>query len=350
MGDRTEALRESVLTACRDEVPLSVTGAGSKGFYGRAIEGRPLPVSGHQGVVSHDPRELVLTARAGTPLREVESVLASEGQMLPFEPPHFGAATLGGAIASGLSGPRRPFAGAARDYVLGTRILNGRGEVLRFGGEVIKNVAGYDVSRLMVGALGTLGVLLEVSLKVSPRPEVELTVVRECTADEGIDLMQRLAGKPVPLSAACHLDGRLWLRLSGAASAVEQAAAALGDSRTDAGTTFWADLREHRLPFFGGDEPLWRLSVPADTPADALPGPCLVDWAGAQRWLRTDAPPDRIRALAEQASGHAQLFRRDERNDVFHPLPSPLMKISRRLKAAFDPHGILNPGKIYAGL
>jgi glycolate oxidase FAD binding subunit len=292
---------------------------------------------------------LVITARGGTPLRELEATLAEKGQMLPFEPPHFGPrATLGGTIACGLSGPRRPYAGAARDFVLGTRVLNGRGEILRFGGEVMKNVAGYDVSRLMVGALGTLGIMLDVSLKVLPKPVEEITLAQPGTAAEALEIMNRWAGQPLPLSAGCFDGDRLYLRLSGAAAGVNAARALIGGDLVDDGPAFWDSLREHTHPFFRGAAPLWRLSVPPGAPPLPLSDETLYDWGGAQRWLETDETPDRIREVAAQVSGHATLFRGGDRSgEVFHPLARPLEALHRNLKQAFDPHGIFNPGRMY---
>ncbi len=349
MTDRAEDIEARVRAAYEAGEPLAIEGGGSKLFFGRRAEGKPLPVSDHQGVIGYEPRELVITARAGTPLRVIEETLKGEGQMLPFEPPHFGEATLGGAVACGLSGPRRPYSGAVRDFLLGTEIVNGRGQRLRFGGEVIKNVAGYDLSRTMAGALGTLGVILSVSLKVLPRPEQEITVSWECTTREGLELINRWAARPLPISAACHTEGRLKVRLSGAPEAVEATRRTIGgDAEED--LSFWSDLREQRLPFFAGELPLWRLSVPADAPPHPLTEECLIDWGGAQRWVRTDAPGPTVRAAATEMGGHALCFRGGDRNDTFHPLAAPLLKLHRNLKAAFDPEGILNPGRLYPNL
>jgi glycolate oxidase FAD binding subunit len=348
--DQTDELREAVTRAFAAKAPLCVRGGDSKAFYGRRPVGQPLDLGSHRGIVAYEPSELVLTARAGTPLSEVEAALAAERQTLPFEPPHFGpTATLGGTVACGLSGPRRPYAGAARDFVLGVQVVSGRGEVLRFGGQVMKNVAGYDVSRLMVGALGTLGVLLEVSIKVLPAPAREVTVVLEADAPAAVETMNRLAARPLPLSAACHAAGRLYLRLAGSERGVEAARASLGGETTDGG--FWEALREHGLPFFAGEGPLWRLSVPPTAPPLDLDGPTLLDWGGAQRWLRTEAGAARIRQIAGSAGGHATLFRGGDRDaEVFHPLAPPVAALHRRLKAAFDPAEVLNPGRFYAEL
>lgn len=349
-ADMSTELRETVAAARTAGRRLTIVGGGSKGFYGRAAQGEPLHVGGHRGILNYEPTELVLTARGGTPLAEVEAVLAAQGQMLAFEPPHFGpGATLGGAVACGLSGPRRPYAGAVRDFVLGVKVLTGRGEILRFGGQVMKNVAGYDLSRLMAGALGTLGVLLEVSLKVLPRPAAEVTLVQEhADAREAIALMNQWAAKPLPLSAACFDGHLLHVRVSGAVSAVQAARNRIGGERVEQGAAWWERLREHAPPFFAGERPLWRLSLPAACPPLDLSGKWLVDWGGAQRWLRSEEPAEKIRAAAAAAGGHATLFRGGDRTgEVFHPLAPGVMALHRRLKAVFDPDSILNPGRMY---
>ncbi len=349
--DIGEKLRERVKAAAAEGTPLCVVGGGTKAFYGREAYGPPLDVSGHRGIVAYEPSELVISARAGTPLREVESVLAERGQMLAFEPPHFGpGATLGGAMATGLSGPRRPYAGAARDMTLGVGIVNGKGEILRFGGQVMKNVAGYDISRLMVGSMGTLGVLLEVTLKLLPAPAAETTRVFELDAASAIRTINTWAATPAPISGACHDGTHLYVRLSGTEGGVASAVRKLGgEGLKDPG--FWNAVREHTHEFFRGDEPLWRLAVPPATTPLAVAGRCFTDWGGAQRWLRTNAAADEVRAHATEAGGHASLFRGGERTgEVFHPLAAGMRDLHQRLKAAFDPHGILNPGRMYAGL
>ncbi len=351
-ADLTEALRERVAAAAGDATPLAITGGGTKDFLGRIAQAEPLDVSGHRGIVTYEPTELVLSARGGTPLSEVEAALEADGQMLAFEPPSFGAeATIGGTIAAGLSGPARPYAGAARDFVLGTRVLNGRGEALRFGGEVMKNVAGYDVSRLMTGACGTLGVLLEVSLKVLPRPAVSRTLAFDVTAEEAIGRCNAWATKPLPVTGACHDGERLRVRLAGTGGGVTAAAAALGGEAVE-GDGFWTALREHTLAFFTrAGAPLWRVSVPPGAAMTEPDGDLLVDWGGALRWLRTGAPAAEVRTAAERAGGHATLFRGGDRTgEVFHPLAPAVRGIHERLKAAFDPAGILNPGRMYEGM
>jgi len=343
--DISQQLAEAVKAAAQKLTPLAITGGGSKRFYTGNIDGEKLDVTGHRGIVSYEPTELVITARAGTPLAEIEATLAEKGQMLGFEPPYFGAtATLGGTIACGFSGPRRPYTGAARDFVLGARIINGKGEILHFGGEVMKNVAGYDVSRLMVGARGTLGVLLEISLKVLPRPAKEITLCFEMPAGKAIATMNAWGAQPLPLSAACHVGDTLYVRLSGTELGVQAARAKLGGKVLGKGDEFWRDVREHRHGFFQGDTPLWRLSVPPATAPLNLPGKWLIDWGGAQRWLKSDAPANAIHEHAENVGGYATLFHHGARNGAtFHPLPAQLATLHQNLKRAFDPDGIINP-------
>jgi glycolate oxidase FAD binding subunit len=350
--DISQHLREAVLQAVAEKSPLRLVGGNSKAFYGRAVQGRPLDLAGHSGIVDYEPTELVITARAGTPLREIEDALAGQGQMLAFEPPHFGeSATLGGTVACGLSGPRRPYAGAVRDFVLGIKLLNGKGEILKFGGQVMKNVAGYDVSRLMVGALGLLGVILEVSLKVLPRPVTELTLVHQCPLGDAIEMIKRWSSKPYPISATCHHGNYLYVRLSGMVNGVQAARRQIGGDIVEEGPDVWSALREQEHPFFSGNRPLWRISLPPATAPLALSGEWLVEWGGAQRWLHSESPAERIRQVARVAGGHAVLFRGgDRQGQVFHPLDPVLKQLHHRLKQSFDPQNIFNPGRMYPDL
>jgi len=352
-----EALMGRVRTAAAERQPLVIRGGGTKAFFGRDVSGEILDTRAVSGVVAYEPTELVMTARAGTPLSEIEAALEQNGQMLGFEPPHYGAqGTLGGAIASGFSGPRRPYTGAARDFVLGVELVDGVGEPLRFGGRVMKNVAGFDVARLMTGALGTLGVLTEISLRCLPRPACETTLVRDVGADDAIWLPNEWGGRPLPLSGTCYHGGRLYVRLSGAEPGVTAARDAIGGEEFADGASFWSSVRDHSHSFFAArrdDASLWRLSVKSTAPYTDLGGEQLIEWGGALRWLiageRTDAA--RVRAWAKAQGGHASIFRGPERaNNVFQPLPEPLRAIHARLKVAFDPQGILNPGRMYAGV
>ena len=342
------ALCERIRDHAARKAPLCIRGGGSKDFYGQSSAGESVDMSAYAGIVAYEPKELVVTVRAGTRLAALESALAAERQMLPFEPPHFGAsATIGGAVAAGLSGPRRPYAGSVRDFVLGTRVVNGKGEDLSFGGRVIKNVAGYDVSRLMTGALGTLGAITEISFKVLPRPALEATLLFEWSEDEATVQANRWAGQPLPVSATSWHEGKLRVRLSGAATAVAAAKVKMGGEQIEAGD-YWSELREQRLAFFAAARPLWRLSVPQTAESIRTAHPQLVEWGGGLRWVSGDVDPMNIRSAAERLGGHATLFRGGDKSiGVFHPLPPALMKIHRRLKDAFDPAGILNPGRMY---
>src|SRR5690625_1077130 len=342
-------LAARVADAAASKSPLAIRGGGTKHFLGRPAQGEPLAVAGHRGVVDYYPEELVITARAGTPLAELETLLAGHNQMFAFEPPHFGeAATLGGTLAANLSGPRRAYAGAARDFVLGVHVINGRGEILRFGGEVMKNVAGYDVSRLVTGAMGTLGVILDVSLKVLPRTRETLTLVQASNIENGIDKLCRWAAQPLPVSASCIENDRLCVRLSGTRSALAKARSIIGGDALDDADAFWLQVREQQRPFFDDADRLWRISVPPAARMN-LPGDTLVEWGGALRWLKSDASPESIRAAAAACGGHAMLFRSHDRNiDPYHPLPAPLLKLHQRIKTAMDPEHIFNRGRMYA--
>jgi glycolate oxidase FAD binding subunit len=339
-------LAERVRDCAARGTKLRIRGGGSKDFYGAELVGEPLEMSPYAGVVAYEPKELVLTVRAGTPLAEVERVLEAERQMLPFEPPHFGeSATIGGAVAAGLSGPRRPYAGAVRDFVLGARIVNGKGEDLSFGGRVIKNVAGYDVSRLMAGALGTLGVITEISFKVLPKPAAEATLAFEMEEGDAIQQANVWAGQPLPISATSWHEGVLRVRLSGAEPAIAAARTKLGGEESDA--AHWKALREHQLPFFGA-QALWRVSVPQTCEPLDVGTRSLVEWGGGVRWIAGEHDALALRSTVERAGGHATLFRAaDKSAGAFHPLKPAILKIHRRLKAAFDPAGILNPGRMY---
>jgi glycolate oxidase FAD binding subunit len=433
-------LRERVVAAHQQRQPLRLRGAGTKDFYGEngpegaapAADGgqhvayppqmaggdnrsaargeggdapaaaatlrtsaaattvqpgatRGLDLRPYRGIVDYEPSELVITARCGTPLSEIEAALADRGQFLAFEPPAFGAdPTIGGVIAAGLSGPRRIYAGAARDFVLGATLLDAHGDILRFGGQVMKNVAGFDVSRLLCGSLGILGIITEVSLKVLPRPRAEETLRLEMPAKQAVEAFNRWSGQPLPLSGAAWWDGVAWVRLSGAASAVHAAQERLGGERVDptAATQWWNALRHCQHPIFESNK-LWRLSLPDTAPPLSLPNQPLIDWGGALRWYAADpqhyasaapgaenaasmalpipAPsdigadirvaPGDIRSIASAAGGTAMCWRgAAPAGGRFHPLQPTVATLTRRLKDRFDPHGIFNPGRMIAGL
>ena len=349
-GSVLEGWRERVASAARALVPLRLRGAGTKDFYGEALAGELLDLRGWRGIVDYEPSELVITVRCGTLLSEVEAALAAHRQFLAFEPPAFGAEpTIGGVIAAGLSGPRRVFAGAARDFVLGTRLLTAQGELLRFGGQVMKNVAGFDVSRLLCGSLGILGVITEVSLKVLPRPRLEETLCLELAAAEAVAAFNRWAALPLPLSGAAWSRGRAWVRLSGAPAAVRAAREQIGGDviAAPSAEAFWNALRHCQLPILAA-ESVWRLSVPAATAPLALPGEPLIDWGGALRWY-ADVPADvATRDVARAAQGTALRWRgpTPAGESRFHPLLPATASLHRRLKERFDPAGIFNPGRL----
>ena len=352
-----EQLQQRVLAARQSSTPLAICGGNSKTFYGREIIGQPISVAQHSGVIDYHPTELVIAARAGTPLREIMELLGKNNQMLGFEPPLFSdSATLGGAIASGLSGPSRPFSGPVNHFVLGVKVLSGRGEVLRFGGQVIKNVAGFDVSRLLAGSLGCLGVLLEISLKAVPKPATELTLVlRHADADAAIVFMNELASKPLPLSAAAWLDGETRIRLSGSQVGVATAADNIGGEVDADGAAFWAGIREQTHEFFADRSPLLRGSVAPATKMFCRNKPQLIDWGGGLRWYScAERDSHHVREFEDavkSAQGHVTRFRNGDRtNEVFAPLPDMILKLHQRLKTQFDPDGILNPGRMYRAL
>ena len=336
------------------KAPLRLRGGGTKDWYGQALNGEVLDTRVNSGIVSYEPTELVMTARCGTPLAEIEGLLAQHKQMLAFEPPRYEGSTIGGVVASALSGPRRANAGAVRDFVLGAVLMDGRGEVLRFGGQVMKNVAGYDVSRLLAGSLGTLGLILEVSLKVLPVPLREASLRFEMSEIDALTRLNEWVGQPLPISASCWHRGVLSLRLSGADAAVEAAQRKLGGQplADDDAAAFWASLRDQTHSYFSGGS-LWRMSVPSHASAIILRGEQLIEWGGAQRWLQVeDDSAERaaaIRRTVAAAGGHATLFRGGDKSvGVFHPLAPAVAAIHERLKQSFDPKGIFNPGRMYA--
>lgn len=353
MDERLAPYCEAIRAAAEAGQALRITGAGTKEFLcadpgGRVLDMRPL-----SGIIDYEPTELVVTARAGTPLSEIDRELRSHAQIFAFEPPRFGGdPTAGGMVAAGLSGPRRASAGALRDYVLGVTVIDGSARVMHFGGRVMKNVAGFDVSRLIAGSFGILGVIAAVSLRVVPRPETDLTLAFELDAATAIGSFGRWCRLPLPVSGSAWYQGRAFLRLSGASAAVQAARRSLGGTELDAATAdaFWASIRDHDHPFLKPRSALWRLSVPATAPMLDLPGEQLVEWGGALRWLRSEASATVIADAVRQVGGSAALW---HGSDGIAPRPSldpASLAIHRRLKQAFDPRGILNPGRLIPGL
>lgn len=354
--DLTDALAERVRRAAAARTPLRIVGGDTKRFYGRPVAGEPLEVSGHAGVVNYDPAELVVTVRAGTRLRDLQDLLRRHDQRLPFEPPAFGAAaTVGGMVAAGLAGPGRLARGPVRDFVLGSKLLTGDGRVLRFGGEVMKNVAGYDVSRLLAGSLGILGVILEVSLKVLPAPAGTRTFRGAVAADEAIALLATSTQHGMPVTASFWRAGELHVRLEASAGALDEAAALVGGEplAPEVATQWWSDVCEQRLAHFSAAPvPLWRIHVPAVAPVAPLAPyeSFAFEWNGQQRWVAgiDTATAERI---ARECGGHATCFRGAAADDeVFAPLPHALLELHRNVKRVFDPAAILNPGRMYAAL
>lgn len=348
MADLSEALQQQVLLAVENQQPLNIVSGNSKSFLYQKQAGDTLSLHEHRGIVSYQPTELVVTAFAGTKLKDLQDMLAEHHQRLPFEPPHFGDnATLGGTIAAGLSGSIRPFTGSARDYVLGCKIINGKGQIMQFGGQVMKNVAGYDVSRLMVGAMGSLGVFLEISLKVLPIPASECYLSQPRDTHDALRLMQTLASQNLPLSGLAYDGEAVHIRLSGAEAAVRAARQKLGGEQ-HAADTFWRQVNEQQYPFFDGKMPLWRVSVPPATADLPISGKQLFDWAGGLRWIKTDETAEKIFKLASRHHGHAQLFRTpDSKTLRRQPLSSGLKNLHLQLKHSFDPQGIFNRGQLY---
>jgi glycolate oxidase FAD binding subunit len=350
VGPELTRIADQIREAVDRHAALQLVGGRTKSFYGREAVGEPLDLTAYAGVVSYEPSELVVTAKAGTRIEDLAQVLASKDQMLGFEPPCFApGGTLGGAVAAGLAGPRRPYAGAVRDFVLGVAIIDGTGESLRFGGQVMKNVAGYDVSRLMVGALGTLGAIVEVSIRVIPVPVAECTFTWQCDGARAADQMIALAGQPWPISAMSYDGAALRVRLSGSVQGIAEARQALAPEAIE-DLAHWSPLRDHGLAVLHDAAVLWRLSLPPAAPAVPLAGDLFIDWGGAQRWLGSDDETMDVWDRAREAGGHATRFRGGDRDQVFTPLAPANRTLQQRLKAVFDPHAVLNPGRMYAGL
>lgn len=349
-NDTTQELHEKVLAALEHKQPLSIVGSGSKAFYGNATKGAELSTLAHTGIVAYEPSELVITVRTGTRLQDVNALLAANGQMLAFEPPCLNEkSTIGGVVAAGLSGPARPWLGGVRDHVLGTRVITGHGTVASFGGQVMKNVAGYDVPRLVAGSLGTLAIILDVSLKVVPRPHAETSLMLEMPESQALSLGLKLRHEAFPVTASCYFDGCFYVRLGGSSMAVKAAMQKIGGDYLPEPEQFWRALRNQTHEFFQQfDRPLWRLSFPPATGAiSRLEGSNMIEWAGSQRWIYSNIPVNIIRSIAEKHKGHATLYRgRLPGVSTFHPQALPLLEMQKRIKQAMDPHGIFNPGRM----
>lgn len=346
-----EALQQHIKTAAERHEPLRIIGSGSKDFYAESLAGTPFDVSDYAGIIKYEPEELVVTARCGTALAELEAALAERRQMLAFEAPHFGTGTtLGGAVAAGFSGPGRAHYGALRDFVLGTRVIDGLGNVLKFGGQVMKNVAGFDVSRLMTGSFGTLGMIAEVSLKVMPLPPFRATVQLETSEQDFITMANRWAGKPLPITATYFHSGVARVRLAGPESSVKAAQNVIGGETVSEDAAFWAALRDHLLEFFQHDVPLWRVSVPA-TSASLLLGDSIIEWGGALRWIKSAETVAMIRGVVNKIGGSATLFRNGAtERPRLAPIAPAVLRLHERLKQSFDPHGIFNPDRLWRAL
>lgn len=349
-NDFSKQLQNEVLQAISTGKTLTIRAGGSKDFYGRRVTASNiLSIAEHQGIISYEPTELVIKARSGTPLKVIQQALAENKQMLAFEPPAYNEkTTLGGTLAGNFSGPRRAYSGAARDYVLGCTILNGKAELLTFGGQVMKNVAGYDVSRLMAGALGTLGVIMDASIKVVPMPEAEITFIQTISLDEALSKLHQWSRLPLPISASCFYQDKLYIRLSGTLKAIDKAGKTIGGKQLNNARIFWQSITDQTHSFFQSEQALWRLSLASNTAVLFPQENTLYEWGGALRWLKSNAAPATVRSDSHLINGHCILFRSTgSHNEIFQPLPAPLLKLHLRLKHAFDPYGIFNIGRMY---
>ncbi|GJM05235.1 MAG: glycolate oxidase [marine bacterium B5-7] len=352
MKEQLKFIKEHVVEAAEQLKPLKIVGGNSKAFLGRGITGTVVDISPYSGIISYEPTELYITVRAGTSLSEINNILSEQGQMLAFDPPNVtDKTTIGGVVATGLSGSRRPYSGSVRDYILGVRCINGLGKDLSFGGQVMKNVAGYDLSRLMTSAFGTLGIILEVSLKVVPIPELEISCCQSTTKEKALVSMRDLSAQAIPISASCY-DGKvLYVRLSGNKKSVKETSKKINFDKEDLDQNFWGELRDYKSPIFNTGINTWRISVPTTANLDLGKDPFLIDWGGGLYWLNSERPAKEIFDLAREAGGSAMLFRGTVQDqELFQPLSKGLLSLHKRLKKAFDPHGILNPGKMYESL
>ncbi len=357
-NDISSALQNSVKDAISNRTPLYIHGGNSKLFYGNIVDAAKLDISKHTGVISYDPTELCITVRAGTLLSDIEKVLDAENQLLPFEPPQYSPnTTIGGALAAGISGPRRAYTGSARDAILGVKIINGKGEIVSFGGQVMKNVAGYDLSRMMVRSQGTLGVILEVSIRLLPKPKREMTFSFNGDQAFALNYFQSSRVEQLPITASAWFNEEAYLRFSGSDNSLSKISEDLKNTLSakvlDESSQFWMDIRDHKHHFFGRtDKPLWRLSLsPAADEIKQINDNQFIEWGGAQRWVNTNTPSNIIQSSASSRNGYATLFQGDiPEVSCFPKLDKTLMKFHKQLKENMDPHGIFNPGRMYSGL
>ena len=349
-SDYIKTLCASIEQANTAQQTLQIQGGGSKSFYGNEISANTLDVSNNTGIVEYEPSELFITARNGTLLSEIEATLEANNQILPFEPPHFSpSATLGGAVACGLSGPRRPFASSLRDCILGVNIVNGKGEYLEFGGKVMKNVAGYDASRLMCGALGTLGVLTQVSIRVAPKPQAEITLALDINQNEALNKMNAWAQTQLPISATYFNNDILHVRIASLEKNIEKIHKQIGGEKISSSEEFWKSVKNHQSEFFQTDQPLWRIIMPNNTPPLSINGESCIEWNGGLRWIITTEDAQHITNQCQAFKGYASLFKANSKpNDCLAEINPNLKKLHLNLKTAFDPNRILNPGRMYS--
>ena len=358
-NDISLALQNSVKDAISNNSSLYVHGGNSKLFFGNTVvNATPLDVSKHTGVISYDPTELCITVRAGTLLSDIEEILNTENQILPFEPPQYSTkSTIGGALATGISGPRRSYTGSVRDAILGVKIINGEGEIVSFGGQVMKNVAGYDLSRMMVRSQGTLGIILEVSIRLLPKPKNEITISIEGPQSFALDYFQSIRAQHLPVTASAWFDNQAFIRLSGSQKSIDYHQKKLTNEMKaktiENSTQFWSDIRDHKHQFFRlTDKPLWRFSLPPSSEEiKQINDNQFIEWGGAQRWVKTNTPANIVNNSAKSRKGYATIFQGNNPEiPCFPKLDENLMKLHKQLKRNMDPHGIFNPGRIYSSL
>ena len=348
MADLTQQLAQQIQQACATNTVLKIQAGNTKAFLGRDTLGEVIDVADHTGVISYSPTELVIRARAGTKIALLNELLSQQQQRLPFEPPSFsGAATIGGTVAANQSGPSRPWFGGVKDSLLGLGLINGYGEVMQFGGQVMKNVAGFDVTRLQCGAMGSLGLITDVSIKVLPQFKANYTLTFEMAAEAALEAMVRWANLSLPITGMCYLQvqgkSRLHVRLQGGESGVASASQFLGGEQLapNVADEFWQALREGQLLQPQPQQTLWRWSGPRDAPIHSVPNTSLINWAGSERWVVDDASVTPKKGLIQYQGG-------DRLAEVYGALSAPQQALQQRIKHAFDPHGILNPGRLYS--